>query len=650
MILDKVNYPEDLKKLKLEEKNILSEEIRDKIINTVSNTGGHLASNLGVVELTIALHSVFNTPEDKIIWDVGHQTYVHKILTGRKDKLDTLRKMNGIAGFPKTSESEYDVFNTGHSSTSISIALGMARARDIKGENHKVIAVIGDGALTGGMALEALNDAGSSLSNMIVILNDNEMSISKNVGGISMMLSKLRTKGVYLKSNLKGKKIINKIPFVGNKIVKFVQKTKRGIKQLVIPKMYFEDIGFRYLGPVNGHNLEKLEEIFKIAKEQEGPILIHVLTKKGKGYKPAEENPDQYHSTSKFKVETGEKISAGKIDYSKAMGNKLAQMAKSNKKIVTITAAMTDGTGLSEFAKKFPNRFFDVGIAEQHALGLAAGLAKEGLIPVVPLYSSFIQRAYDQIIHDIAMPNLPVVIIADRAGIVGNDGETHQGLLDLSFGNTIPNLSIMAPKDFKELENMLEFSINLNKPVLLRYPRGSEEMTFEKQEKIELGKIEVLEEGKDILIVAIGKMVYKSYSVSQELKKNNINAKVVNARFLKPIDEDNLKKLLKQYAVVATIEDGSIVNGLGNEIQRIIVENNISDVELIKFAYPDEFVKHGSVSEIEEKYGLDVYSISQTIIENRDLKAKIALKELKNRGQKCLKMIKNNIKVMKKDS
>ncbi len=375
-MLEKINYPEDLRKLNLEEKNRLAEELRDKIIDIVSNTGGHLASNLGVVELTMALHTVFNTPIDKIVWDVGHQTYVHKMLTGRKNKLDTLRKINGLAGFPKVSESIYDCFNTGHSSTSISIALGMARARDIKRENGKIIAVIGDGALTGGMALEALNDVGSSNTNMIVILNDNEMSISKNVGGISLLLSKLRTKAFYTNVNLKGKKTINKIPVVGKKMIKLVQKTKRGIKQLVIPKMYFEDIGFRYLGPVNGHNLEELENIFSIAKQQEAPILIHVLTKKGKGYKPAEDSPDIFHSTSKFDKLTGEKIGKSKFDYSKILGDKLVELAQNNKNIVAITAAMTDGTGLRPFANKFPERFFDVGIAEQHAVGLAARTCK----------------------------------------------------------------------------------------------------------------------------------------------------------------------------------------------------------------------------------------------------------------------------------
>jgi 1-deoxy-D-xylulose-5-phosphate synthase len=647
MILDRVNYPEDLKKLNMEEKEVLAKEIREKIINTVSNTGGHLASNLGVVELTIAIHSVFNCPKDKIIWDVGHQTYVHKILTGRKNQLDTLRQLDGLAGFPKTCESEYDCFDTGHSSTSISVALGMARARDIKGENHKVIAIIGDGALTGGMALEALNDAGSSLSNIIVILNDNEMSISKNVGGISMMLSKLRTKGMYVKSNIKAKKIINKIPFVGKKIVKLVQKAKRGIKQLVIPKMYFEDIGFRYLGPVDGHNLEKLEDILKICRDQEGPILLHVVTKKGKGYKPAEENPDKYHSTSKFEIETGKKFGSAKKDYSETMGNKLVSLAKDNKKIVAITAAMADGTGLSEFAKKYPNRFFDVGIAEQHAIGLAGGLAREGLIPVVPIYSSFLQRAYDQIVHDICIQNLPVVLIADRAGIVGNDGETHQGLLDMAFGNTIPNLNIMAPKDFTELENMLEFAVNLGKPVLIRYPRGSEEMSFEKQEKIEYGKAELLREGKEVCIIAIGKMVYKAYKVAEELGKSKISAKVINARFLKPIDDEMLKKQIKNSSVVVTMEDGTVKAGLASEVERIIVENKLKEVELITFAYNDEFVKHGKTEEIEKKYNLDIQSMTNRILESKSLKVRLSIKEIKNRGQKCLKMIENNIKAKK---
>ena len=420
-MLEKINSPQDVKELNIEEKKELAEEIRKYILEVVSENGGHLASNLGVVELTIALHSVFNLPEDKIVWDVGHQTYVHKIITGRKEQLKTLRKLNGIAGFPKTKESETDCFNTGHSSTSISAALGIARARDLKGENNSVLAVIGDGALTGGMALEALNDAGCSQTRLTVILNDNEMSISKNIGGVNMLLTKLRTKRTYTKSSISIKKFINKIPLIGKPTVKVIQRIKRSIKQLIIPKMFFEDIGFRYLGPVDGHNIEELERMLKISKQLEGPVLIHVLTKKGKGYKIAEENPDKFHATGPFDIETGNPKKEKKKDYSKVFGDKLVELAKQNEKIVAITASMKDGTGLTTFANEFPNRFFDIGIAEQHALGLAAGMAKAGMIPIVPIYSSFYQRGYDQVIHDIALQNLPVVMCVDRAGVVGAD-------------------------------------------------------------------------------------------------------------------------------------------------------------------------------------------------------------------------------------
>ena len=420
-MLERINSADDIKKLTIEEKKKLAEEIRKYIIEIVSKNGGHLASNLGVVELTIALHSVFDLPKDKIVWDVGHQTYVHKIITGRKEKLKTLRKLGGIAGFPKTKESETDCFNTGHSSTSISVALGMARARDIEKKDNSVLAVIGDGALTGGMALEALNDAGCSKTRVTVILNDNEMSISKNIGGVNMLLSKLRTKRTYTKSNISVKKLMNKIPIVGKPIVNIIQRIKRSIKQLIIPKMFFEDIGFRYLGPVDGHDIQELERMLKISKQLDGPVLIHVLTKKGKGYKIAEENPDRFHATGPFDIETGKNKKDKSKDYSKVFGDKLVELAKKNDKIVAITASMKDGTGLTKFAKEFPDRFFDIGIAEQHALGLAAGMAKAGIIPVVPIYSSFYQRAYDQVIHDIAIQNLPVIMCVDRAGVVGQD-------------------------------------------------------------------------------------------------------------------------------------------------------------------------------------------------------------------------------------
>lgn len=602
-MLENINSPEDVKKLNIKEKKQLAEEIRKYILEIVSENGGHLASNLGVVELTIALHSVFNLPEDKIVWDVGHQTYTHKIITGRREQLKTLRKLDGIAGFPKTKESETDCFNTGHSSTSISVALGMARARDIEGKDNSVLAVIGDGALTGGMAIEALDDAGWSGTRLIVILNDNEMSISKNIGGISMLLSKLRTKRTYTKSNISIKKFITKIPIIGKTTVKIIQRAKRGIKQLIIPKMFFEDIGFRYLGPVDGHDIDELERMLKISKQLDGPVLIHILTKKGKGYKIAEENPDKFHATGPFDIETGKSKKEKQKDYSKVFGEKLIELAKKNDKIVAITAAMKDGTGLTEFQKEFQNRFFDVGIAEQHALGLAAGMAKEGIIPVVPIYSSFYQRAYDQVIHDIAIQNLPVIMCVDRAGIVGADGETHQGILDMAFFRLVPNLTILAPKDFIELEDMLEFAVNSQKPVVIRYPRGGEEKEkFEKHQKIEQGKAEILKEGKDLTIIAIGKMVAKAKKMAKVEEKNNKTVEVINARFLKPFDKETIKASISKTKNVITLEDGTIVNGLATTVKELLIDEKIKDVKMKSYAYPDEFIKHGTVDELEEIY------------------------------------------------
>ena len=606
-MIEKINSADDIKKLSIEEKNKVSEEIRNYILEIVSENGGHLASNLGVVELTIALHSVFDLPKDKIVWDVGHQTYVHKIITGRREQLKTLRKLDGIAGFPKTNESETDCFNTGHSSTSISTALGMARARDIKKEDNQVLAVIGDGALTGGMALEALNDTGCSKTRLTVILNDNEMSISKNIGGMNMLLSKLRTKRTYTKSNVSLKNIINKVPLIGKPFVKVVQRVKRSIKQLIIPKMYFEDIGFTYLGPVDGHNIQELERMLKITKQLEGPVLLHILTKKGKGYKIAEESPDKYHATGPFNLETGESKKKKIGDYSKTFGNKLVELAKRNDRIVAITASMKDGTGLKEFQKQFPNRFFDIGIAEQHALGLAAGMAKCGVIPVVPIYSSFYQRAYDQVIHDIAIQNLPVVMCVDRAGIVGADGETHQGTLDMAFFRLVPNLTIMAPKDFKELEDMLEFAVNLGKPVVIRYPRGGESIEkFEKHDKIEYGKSETLKKGKDVTIIAIGKTVDRARKVAEKLEKECIEAEIINSRFLKPLDKQTILKSIKNTKRVITIEDGTIINGLATTIKELIIDEQLKDIELKTYAYPDKFIQHGTVEELEKLYNQDV--------------------------------------------
>ena len=603
-MLEKINSPQDLKKLTLKEKKELAKEIRKYILKVVSDNGGHLASNLGVVELTIALHSIFDVPKDKIIWDVGHQSYVHKIITGRKEELKNIRKMNGIAGFPKTKESEADCFNTGHSSTSISAALGMARARDLQGKSNNIIAVIGDGALTGGMALEALNDAGYSKSKMTVILNDNEMSISPNIGGLNKFLGKLRTKKLYTRTNKLVKKYISTIPGIGKPTVKIIQKIKRSIKQLIIQRMFFEDIGFTYLGPVDGHNIEELESILTISKQVKGPVLIHVLTVKGKGYEIAEKNPDKFHAISPFNIETGELKKKKRKDYSKVFGDKLIELAKSNEKIVAVTASMKDGTGLNQFSQEFPYRFFDVGIAEQHAITMSAGMAKEGLIPVVPIYSSFYQRAYDQVIHDVAMQNLHVIMCVDRAGIVGADGETHQGILDMAFFRLIPNLIIMAPKDFKELEDMLEFAVSLKKPVVIRYPRGEEDanIKFKNHEKIEEGKAEIIKEGENVTIIAIGKMVAKALQIAEKLQQKGKEVEIINARFLKPLDVETIIKSIQKTKNVITLEDGTEINGLGTAIKELIVDNKLEKINIKSIAYPDEFIPHGSVEELEKKY------------------------------------------------
>ena len=601
-MLEEINSPQDLKKLTLQQKKKLAEEIRNYIIEIVSKNGGHLASNLGVVELTIALHTVFNVPEDKIIWDVGHQCYVHKILTGRREEFKNLRKPNGLAGFPKSNESPADSFNTGHSSTSISAALGMARARDLQGKNNAVIAVIGDGALTGGMALEALNDAGYSKCKMTVILNDNEMSISPNVGGLNKFLGKLRTKKLYTTTNNLLKKQISSVPVIGKPMVVGIQRIKRAIKQLVIHKMFFEDIGFTYLGPVDGHNIEELESILKTSKQVNGPVLIHVLTKKGKGYKFAEKNPDKFHAISPFNIEKGELKTPKEKDYSKVFGEKIVELAKENSKIVAVTASMKNGTGLADFAQEFPYRFFDVGIAEQHAVTMAAGMAKEGMIPFVPIYSSFYQRAYDQVIHDVAMQNLPVIMCVDRAGIVGADGETHQGTLDMAFFRLVPNLTIMAPKDFKEFEDMLEFAVGLNKPVVIRYPRGGEdaEVKFKIHAKIELGKAEVLHEvknlenpTKEVTIIAIGKTVAEAVKLADRMQKEEgITPEIINARFLKPFDSEKMIQSIQRTKNVITIEDGTVINGLATTVKELIVDNNIQNVKFKSYAYPDKFIMH----------------------------------------------------------
>ena len=616
-MLEKINSPKDVKKLTLKQKKELADEIRKYIIEIVAQNGGHLASNLGVVELTIALHSVLDVPTDKIVWDVGHQSYVHKIITGRREQLKDIRHINGIAGFPKTNENLADCFNTGHSSTSISAALGMARARDLQGKDNNVVAVIGDGALTGGMALEALNDAGYSKCKMTVILNDNEMSISPNIGGINKFLGKLRTKKLYTKTNMLLKENISSIPVIGKKTVAAIQRIKRAIKQLVIHKMFFEDIGFTYLGPVNGHNIEELESIIEMSKQVRGPVLIHVLTKKGKGYKFAEENPDKFHATAPFNIENGEVKKIKDNDYSKVFGNKIVELAKKNDKIVAITASMKAGTGLTKFSQEFPYRFFDVGIAEQHAVTMAAGMSKEGMIPIVPIYSSFYQRAYDQVIHDVAMQKLHVIMCVDRAGVVGADGETHQGTFDMAFFRLIPNLIIMAPKDFREFEEMLEFAVNTKKPIVIRYPRGGEdkEIKFKEYNSIEFGKAEIIQGFKtqynkenmenSVSIIAIGKMVAKAVKMSEKMKnEHNINVEVINVRFLKPLDKNLILNSIQRTKNVITMEDGTKINGLATAIKELIVDNNLQNIKFKSYSYPDEFIQHGTVEELEKFYEL----------------------------------------------
>ena len=598
MILDKIDKPNDLKKLNTKEKYILANEIRSIIINQVTKKGGHLSSNLGVVELTIALYSVIDLEKDKVVWDVGHQTYTHKLLTGRKDKFNSLRQKNGISGFPKSEESKYDAFDTGHSSTSISAALGMARAKDILRTNEKIYAIIGDGAITSGIALEALNDTGISDTDITIILNDNQMSISKNTGGFSKFLSNLRTRKFYIKSNNRIKKTMKKIP-LGKKIIKLVEWIKKRIKGLIIKNMFFENIGFTYLGPVDGHNIEVLEDLFKRANNIKGPKLIHVITKKGKGYKKAEDNPDKYHMYSPNKSTK---------TYSNVMSETITKLAEKDEKIVAITAAMEDGTGLKSFNKKFPKRFFDVEIAEEHALTMAAGMAKSGLKPIVAIYSSFLQRGYDQMVHDICMQKLPVIICVDRAGIVGEDGETHQGILDLSYLNTIPNLTIMAPKNKEELKEMIKFALTLNKPVAIRYPKNSIEIKM-KNTKIKYGKSEIINKGKDITIVAIGKMVSKAIEVKDKFLKDNIKAEVINARFLKPLDIDTIEKEIKSSKLLIIMEDNIKETGLSE----ILKANLKQKIKTISFGYPDKFISHGKIEEIEEEYGLSSIQIYEKI-------------------------------------
>ncbi|WP_296645130.1 1-deoxy-D-xylulose-5-phosphate synthase [Romboutsia sp. 13368] len=611
--LDKVDSPQDIKNMTVEELDLLAKDIRKFLVRSVSKTGGHLASNLGVVELTLALHKVFDSPKDKIVWDVGHQSYVHKIVTGRKDEFRSLRQFNGMSGFPKECECEHDIFDTGHSSTSISIAQGIACARDIKKENSSVIAVIGDGSITGGMALEALNHIGYTNTDMIIILNDNEMSIDKNVGGMSRYLSSIIRNSTVNKVKDEVEKILQVSPG-GNIISKTANKMKDSIISKFTPHecSFFESIGIKYYGPIDGHNTKEVIEVLNKAKYKKGPVLLHVITKKGKGYRFAEEQPDKYHGVSKFDIKTGIKPSDA-ISISKQVGQKLSDMADKNKNIVAITAAMPSGTGLNIFEKNHPNRYYDVGIAEQHATTFAAGLAKNGMKPYFAVYSSFLQRAYDQIIHDVCITSKPVTFLIDRAGIVGNDGETHHGMFDLSYLNNIPNITVMAPKDSKELDLMMELSSNMNSPVAIRYPRGnSYYIETGAYDPIEIGSYEVISQGKDIVILAIGTMVKHALQAKDLLLEVGINPTIVNARFLKPIDTKLLNDLFNNHKRVVTIEDNVITGGFSTNINKFIIDNKYN-VDITNIALPEEFIPHGSTDEIYESVGLSPSKIADKI-------------------------------------
>lgn len=616
-ILDTLVSPNQIKKMSGTELARLAEEIRQLLIQTVSQTGGHLAPNLGVVELTLAIHRVFDTPQDKIIFDVGHQSYVHKILTGRADRFHTLRTKGGISGFPKRSESDHDSFGTGHSSTSISAALGMALARDMNGEDHQVIAVIGDGSMTGGQAFEALNHAGNTDAHMIVILNDNEMSIDKNVGALSEYLSKMRVASSYNRIKHDAESFLKQIPAVGDKAFKTVKKMKDGLSYLLVPPgMLFEELGFHYYGPIDGHNVELLTEILTNAKNKEGPVLVHVLTKKGKGYRPAEEHADVFHGVGKFCVETGEvHKKASAPSYTSVFSNTLVALAETDGDIVGITAAMPEGTGLKKFGQRFPKQFFDVGIAEQHAVTLAAGLAAEGKKPVVALYSTFAQRAYDQLLHDVCLQNLPVVLAIDRAGLVGEDGPTHHGVFDLSYCRLIPNLVDMAPKDENELRHMLYSALSYACPVALRYPRGSGVGVAmdDTLERLPIGKGEVLHEGKEVMMLAIGTMVHTAQRTAEMLVQDGIDTGVINLRFAKPLDRELLLDVAKKYPYLVTIEENALAGGVGSAILELLNDAGLYDVKVLRLGIPDRFIEHGNRSLLLADLGLDEETIAEQV-------------------------------------
>ena len=617
MYLEKINSPEELKKLDLKKLKILSAEIRKFLIESVSKNGGHLASNLGAVELTIALHYCFNAPKDKIIWDVGHQAYTHKILTGRREGFSSLRNMDGISGFPRPTESVYDCFTVGHSSTSIAAAIGMAKARDLKGDDYNIVSVIGDGAMTGGLAFEALNNVGRNKTKLIIILNDNQMSISENVGGLSRYLNELRTGEKYLDAKDDIQKRLDKLPVVGEPLKNFLANTKDSVKRTIMHVNIFEAFGLRYFGPVDGNDLQGLIKIFRSVKKINDPVLIHIITKKGKGYKPAEEHPSEYHGVSAFDPHRGIDLNKPKTvrTYSDVFGAKLLRIASKNKKVCAITAAMPSGTGLDSFAKTYPDRFIDVGIAEEFAVTVSSGLAKGGFIPVFAVYSTFLQRAYDQILHDVCIQKAHVVFAIDRAGIVGRDGETHQGIFDISYLAHIPNLVVMAPKNKWELEDMLDFAIEYDGPVAIRYPRGkAAEILKADRVPVELGKSEVIYSGSRIAIVSYGAMVEEALRVYTRLISKGEEPTVINARFASPLDEDMIASLCNDYEYVFTMEDNIYSAGLGCLIGQRMLERGFKGKIFKIFSLPDKYIEHGSREELLKKYSLDAESIADEIL------------------------------------
>ena len=618
MLLDQINKPNDIKSIKREQYGELAAEIREFLVDKISQNGGHLGSNLGAVELTMALHLSLDLPEDKIIWDVGHQSYTHKLLTGRREGFETLRKFGGMAGFPKTCESDCDTFNTGHSSTSISAGLGLVKARDLAGGDNTVVSVIGDGSLTGGMAYEAMNNAATLKSNFIIVLNDNNQSISKNVGGLSNYLNSLRTADKYVDFKVGLETALNKVPG-GDGVVDILKKYKSSVKQIFVSNgMFFEDMGITYLGPVDGHDVNELVKVFNEAKKIKKCVLVHVITKKGKGYEIAERHPARFHGAEPFDIATGLPLKNRTVaNYQDVFSTIMFKLGERNEKVVAITAAMADGTGLKRFSIKYPDRFFDVGIAEQHAVTFAAGLAMGGYRPIVAIYSSFLQRAYDQIIHDVCIQNLPVIFAIDRAGLVGSDGETHQGIFDLSFMSSIPNMTVMAPKNKWELSDMLKFALTMDSPVSVRYPRGEAYSGLkEYRKKVELGKSEIIYEEEDIAIFAIGSMVKTAVEVRKILKDKGYACSLINARFVKPIDTDTIDLIAKDHRLIVTLEENVLSGGYGEKVNDYVARNHI-DVAVSNVALPDDYIEHGNVDILKKETGIDADSIVNRIIADR---------------------------------